>query len=141
MTTTPAAPAASKNAGTPARHVDPTRRHQAVAAWILALPFMALFLVFTAGPVLASLGMSFTDIRSTDVQNPFGVEFVGLANYTDLLGDPLFLKITFNTFLYLILGVPFSMAVALAVAVGLNRIQRLKGLTFIGSDRCMPSCG
>lgn len=131
-TTTPAAPAASKNAGTPARHVDPTRRHQAVAAWVLALPFMALFLVFTAGPVLASLGMSFTDIRSTDVQNPFGVEFVGLANYTDLLGDPLFRKVTFNTFLYLILGVPFTMAVALAVAVGLNRIQRLKGLFRVG---------
>jgi multiple sugar transport system permease protein len=93
---------------------------------------MALFLVFTAGPVLASLGMSFTDIRSTDVQNPFSVEFVGLSNYTELLGDPLFRKVTFNTFLYLILGVPFTMAVALAVAVGLNRIQRLKGLFRVG---------
>ena len=49
---------------TASRHVDPTRRQQAVAAWVLALPFTALFLVFTAGPVLASLGMSFTDIRS-----------------------------------------------------------------------------
>jgi multiple sugar transport system permease protein len=112
--------------------VDPTRRQQAVAAWVLALPFMALFLVFTAGPVLASLGMSFTDMRSTDVRDPFAVEFVGLSNYTDLLGDPLFRKVTFNTFLYLILGVPFTMAVALAVAVGLNRIQRLKGFFRVG---------
>jgi len=132
MTTTRAASAASKNAGTPARHVDPMRRQQAVAAWVLALPFMALFLVFTAGPVLASLGMSFTDIRSTDVQNPFSVEFLGLSNYTELLGDPLFRKVTFNTFLYLLLGVPFTMAVALAVAVGLNRIQRLKGFFRVG---------
>ncbi len=131
-TTPTAVPAARKSAGTPARHVDPMRRQQAVAAWVLALPFMALFLVFTAGPVLASLGMSFTDIRSTDVQNPFSVEFVGLSNYTELLGDPLFRKVTFNTFLYLILGVPFTMAVALAVAVGLNRIQRLKGLFRVG---------
>jgi len=114
------------------RHVDPTRRHQAVAAWVLALPFMALFLVFTAGPVLASLGMSFTDIRSTDVQNPFSVEFVGLSNYTELLGDPLFRKVTFNTFLYLILGVPFTLAVALAVAVGLNRLWRFKGFFRVG---------
>ena len=53
---------------TTSRHVDPTRRQQAVAAWVLALPFLALFLVFTAGPVLASLGMSFTDIRSTDMR-------------------------------------------------------------------------
>jgi multiple sugar transport system permease protein len=112
--------------------VDPTRRQQAVAAWVLALPFMALFLVFTAGPVLASLGMSFTDIRSTDVQNPFAVTFVGLSNYTELLGDPLFRKVTFNTFLYLILGVPLTLAIALAVAVGLNRIQRLKGFFRVG---------
>ena len=95
---------------TKSRHVDPTRRGQAVAAWILALPFCALFLVFTAGPVLASLGMSFTDLRSTDVRNPLGVEFVGLANYADLISDPLFRKVTFNTFLYLVLGVPLTMA-------------------------------
>ena len=132
QTTTTAAPAASTNAGTPTRHVDPTRRQQAVAAWVLAVPFMALFLVFTAGPVLASLGMSFTDLRSTDVRNPFAVEFVGLSNYTELLGDPLFRKVTLNTLLYLVLGVPFTMAVALAVAVGLNRIQRFKGFFRVG---------
>jgi multiple sugar transport system permease protein len=120
-------PASSPERGTPTRHVDPTRRQQAVAAWILALPFMALFLVFTAGPVLASLGMSFTDMRSTDMRNPFAVEFVGLQNYLDLLADPLFRKVTVNTALYLVLGVPLTMAVALATAVGLNRITRLKG--------------
>ena len=42
--------------------------------------------------------------------------------------DPLFRKVTLNTLLYLVLGVPLTMAVALAVAVGLNRIQRLQGL-------------
>lgn len=109
------------------RHVDPTRRQQAVAAWVLALPFMALFLVFTAGPVLASLGMSFTDMRSTDVRTPFGVNFVGIENYQQLLADPLFRKVTLNTLLYLLLGVPLTMAVALAAAVGLNSIQRFKG--------------
>jgi multiple sugar transport system permease protein len=113
--------------GTPSRHVDPTRRQQAVAAWLLALPFMALFLVFTAGPVLASLGMSFTDMRSTDIRSPLAVEFVGLQNYVDLLTDPLFHKVTLNTLLYLVLGVPSTMAVALAIALGLNRLTRAKG--------------
>jgi multiple sugar transport system permease protein len=112
--------------------VDPTRRQQAVAAWVLALPFMVLFLVFTVGPMLASLGMSFTDIRSTDVRNPLGVEFVGLENYSELLADPLFRKVTVNTTLYLVLGVPLTMAAALAVAVGLNRIERLKGFFRVG---------
>ncbi len=117
---------------TRSRHVDPARRGQAVAAWILALPFCALFLVFTAGPVLASLGMSFTDLRSTDVRNPLGVEFVGLANYADLIADPLFRKVTLNTLLYLVLGVPLTMALALAVAVALNRITRLRAFFRVG---------
>lgn len=112
--------------------MDPTRRQQAVAAWILALPFVALFLVFTAGPVLASLGMSFTDMRSTDVRHPLGVEFLGLQNYTDLISDPLFRKVTGNTLLYLVLGVPLTMALALAVAVALNRITRLRGFFRVG---------
>ncbi|MEO5664376.1 MAG: sugar ABC transporter permease [Nocardioides sp.] len=122
----------AKSRPTKSRHMDPTRRSQAVAAWVLALPFCALFLVFTAGPVLASLGMSFTDLRSTDVRNPLGVEFVGLANYADLLADPLFRKVTLNTFLYLVLGVPLTMAVALAVAVALNRITRVRGFFRVG---------
>jgi len=118
---------------TPAsRHVDPTRRQQAVAAWVLAVPFMALFLVFTAGPVLASLGMSFTDIRSADMRTPFAVSFVGLENYTRLLGDPLFQKVVVNTGLYVVLGVPLTMVLALAVAVGLNRITVLRGIFRVG---------
>jgi multiple sugar transport system permease protein len=113
-------------------HVDPTRRQQAVAAWVLALPFVALFLVFTAGPVLASLGMSFTDIRGTDMRSPFAVGFVGLENYTQLLGDDLFRKVALNTALYVVLGVPLTMGLALAAAVGLNRVTRLRGFFRVG---------
>jgi multiple sugar transport system permease protein len=115
-----------------ATHVDPTRRQQAVAAWILALPFVVLFLVFTAGPVLASLGMSFTDMRSVDTRTPLAVEFVGIENYVELVQDPLFRKVTINTLMYLLLGVPLTMAAALAVAVGLNRVNRLKGVFRVG---------
>ena len=114
------------------RHVDPTRRQQAVAAWVLALPFVALFLTFTAGPVLASLGMSFTDIRTTDMRTPFAVSFVGLENYAQLLGDALFRKVAVNTALYVLLGVPLTMGLALAVAVGLNRVTRLSGFFRVG---------
>jgi multiple sugar transport system permease protein len=114
------------------RSVDPTRRAQTVAAWVLALPFMALFLVFTAGPVLASLGMSFTDIRSADMRTPFAVSFVGVENYAELLQDPTFHKVALNTALYVVLGVPLTMALALAAAVALNRVTRLRGLFRVG---------
>ena len=120
------------SSGPPKRGTDPMRRQQAVAAWVLALPFLVLFLVFTAGPVLASLGMSFTDIRRTDIRTPFAVTFVGVDNYVDLLGDPLFRKVMVNTGLYVLLGVPLTMGLALAVAVMLNRVTRLRGLFRVG---------
>ena len=132
MATTTTAPSRAGAAKAPARGPDPMRRQQARAAWILAAPFLVLFLVFTAGPVLASLGMSFTDIKRTDIRTPFAVSFVGIDNYTQLLGDPLFRKVMVNTGLYVVLGVPLTMALALAVAVMLNRIERLKGLFRVG---------
>jgi multiple sugar transport system permease protein len=116
----------------PARGTDPMRKQQARAAWILAAPFLVLFLVFTAGPVLASLGMSFTDIKRTDIRTPFAVGFIGIDNYTHLLGDPLFRKVMVNTGLYVVLGVPLTMGLALGAAVLLNRIERVKGLFRVG---------
>ena len=68
------------------RTASPIRRQQAVAAWLLAIPFVLLFLVFTAGPVLACLGMSFTDISPGDLRTPLAVNFVGLENYTAAAG-------------------------------------------------------
>ena len=50
------------------------RRREAMAGYAFALPFLVLFVVFTVGPVIASLGMSFTDLRSADINNPLAVE-------------------------------------------------------------------
>ena len=96
----------------PARGVDPMRRQQAVAAWTLAMPFLVLFLVFTAGPVLASLGMSFTDIKRTDIRTPFAGGFIGIDNYTQLLADPLFRKGGAGIAVVLASGSPASAASA-----------------------------
>jgi multiple sugar transport system permease protein len=132
MATPTTAPTRAGADQAPARGTDPMRKQQARAAWILAAPFLVLFLVFTAGPVLASLGMSFTDIKRTDIRTPFAVGFIGFDNYAQLLGDPLFRKVMVNTGLYVVLGVPLTMGLALAVAVMLNRIERLKGLFRVG---------
>jgi multiple sugar transport system permease protein len=96
------------------------RRRRALVAWGFALPFMVLFLVFMAGPVLGSFLMSFTDLRSTDLQTPLEVEPVGLDNYTRLLSDQVFHQAAFNTAYFVLVGIPLTMALALAAAVGLN---------------------
>ena len=87
------APARSSGASKPPaarRSKGPLRRGKGIsrqgrAAWILALPFLMLFTVFTAWPVISSLYMSFTDIKSRDLRSPFAVGFIGFDNFTRVL--------------------------------------------------------
>jgi multiple sugar transport system permease protein len=109
------------------------RRREAMAGYAFALPFLLLFVVFTVGPVLASLGMSFTDLRSADINNPFAVEGVGLDNYSKLMSDDSFKQSAFNTGYFVLIGVPLTIVLALAVAVGLNSgITRFKTFFRVG---------
>lgn len=56
--------------------------------YLMILPFMVLFVVFTVIPVVMSVPVSFTDFNM--VQKP---EFVGFSNYTALfLSDKIFMK-------------------------------------------------
>lgn len=124
----PRAPAAAP----PRRRRSSLRRHQAIAAWSLALPFVALFVVFTIWPVISSMLMSFTDLRSADLQTPFAVNLVGFDNYIQLFSDPLFYTVALNTAAYVIFGVPLTVVLALVVALGLNNIKRLRGFFRVG---------
>ena len=93
---------------------------RALTGWGFALPFALLFGVFTAGPVAASLLMSVTDLRGTDLLDPFNVNVVGLDNYVKLFSDPKFLTAAGNTAVFVVVGVPLTMACSLLVALGLN---------------------
>jgi multiple sugar transport system permease protein len=126
----PAAPAK-------AQRDDPVRRAQkwrrAVTGWSFAAPFTVLFVVFMALPVLASLVLSVTDLRSTDLRNPFAVNFVGIDNFTRLFSDELFLKSAANTAIFVVIGVPLTMVLALAAASALNSgLIRFKALFRVG---------
>lgn len=126
------APSAPPQKHTVARGGAGWSSSQTVAAWLLAAPFLVLFVVFTAGPVLASFGMSFTDLRSADLRTPFAVNLVAFDNYTALFADPVFRKVAGNTALYVLFGVPLTMVAALAAAVGLNSITRLRNFFRVG---------
>jgi multiple sugar transport system permease protein len=109
------------------------RRRHTLAAWLFALPFVLLFAVFMAGPVLASLTMSFTDFTSRDLRNPLAINLVGLENYTKLLSDERFLRSAFNTFYFVVVGIPLTMGIALALAVALNSgIERFRTVFRVG---------
>ena len=106
---------------------------QSKAAWILALPFMLLFSVFTALPVISSLYMSLTDIKSKDLRSPFAVSFVGLQNYAHVFGDSQFRQSAFNTAYFVIIGVPLTLGIALAAALALDKgITRFRTVFRVG---------
>lgn len=100
-----------------------TRRDKREAWEALAYlsPWIIGFLVFTAGPIIFSLGLSFF---RWDVIRP--AEFVGLANYRYLTQDPLIAKSLINTIVYVAMYLPFSIVVALGLAMLLN--QKIKGM-------------
>ncbi|MDG4825940.1 sugar ABC transporter permease [Asanoa sp. WMMD1127] len=133
MATAPARPAGD----TPDRPAGSIRRRQrlrrALTGWAFSAPYTVLFLVFMLVPVVVSLVMSFTDLRSTDLRNPFAVNFIGLDNYTRLFGDDLFLRSAVNTLVFVVIGVPLTIVLALAAATALNSgLIRFRALFRVG---------
>lgn len=91
---------------------------------LLVAPFMAVFVVFTAIPVIAAGLAGFTDIRAADVRNPLSVDFVGLDTYSALFASPSFLRSLINTFLYVVIGVPVTIVIGFLLALALDRALR-----------------
>lgn len=85
------------------------------------LPAIALFLAFTVYPFIRGIGLSF---QKWDGFSPV-MTFTGLANYTHLLSDPVFLTALINTLIFGIGSTAIQQALGLGVAVALDR--RLRG--------------
>ncbi|SDP51577.1 carbohydrate ABC transporter membrane protein 1, CUT1 family [Pedococcus dokdonensis] len=77
--------------------------------------------------------MSFTDTRARDLRRPFAVDLVGIDNYTRAFADPIFRKSMLNTAYFVVVGVPLTLALALAAAIALDKgITKLRGLFRLG---------
>jgi len=80
-------------------------------------PWLIGFIGLTAGPILVSLYLSFTDFDL--LQSP---NWVGAANYVRIAtADPKFLSSMKVTFLFVLFAVPLKLAFALGVAMMLNK--------------------
>ncbi len=71
---------------------DHRRWRDDLTGWAFAAPFVILFGVFLAFPILASFLLSFTSFGLRDLANPLGTSVVGIDNYVTLLGDAKFWK-------------------------------------------------
>lgn len=92
-------------------------------AYLFLLPAMVFLFIFFFLPFLQTILLSLQDY-SNDIYNP---TFAGLENYKILLKSKEFYTTLFNTFLFLILVVPFLSIFPLIVAIFIN--QKIKGIS------------
>jgi multiple sugar transport system permease protein len=100
--------------------------------WLFASPWILGFILWTAGPMLASLWMAFTnwDLITTPT-------FVGVQNFTTMFADNLVWKSLQVTTIYALVSVPLQIVFGLALALLLNTNIRL--LSFYRTAFYLPS--
>ena len=92
-------------------------RRESMWGLLFLAPWLIGFVLFFAGPMLASLGASFTDLV---LVRPGDVHFIGLGNWTRLVGDPLVIKSLLVTGNFLLVALPIAIGLPLLMAVLLN---------------------
>lgn len=97
---------------------SPTHPVQAVPFLFPALLLLSVFLLI---PIMASLVMSLTNWDIYSLANLDNLTILGLDNYKRLLtSDAVFQKSVFNTFIFVVVAVPMTIAVALGMALVVN---------------------
>lgn len=92
-----------------------------LSALILFLgPSLIVIFVFFFLPVIAAFMMSFTDFDIYSLGNFNYLRVTGLDNYKKLLNEPLFWTALKNTFYFVVVGGPLSVAASLGAALLLN---------------------
>lgn len=112
-----------------------TRRQwkRALEGYLFISPWLIGFIVFTAGPVVASLGLSF--YKWSLIRPP---RFIGVENYVTMFtDDPLFWQSLRVTLIYVVVAVPLQITFALFLAILLN--QKVRLIPFFRTIFYLPS--
>jgi sn-glycerol 3-phosphate transport system permease protein len=97
----------------------------ALHGWLLLLPAMALLMLFTHWPALATVIDSF--YTTPRPRRP--AAFAGWENYRQILDDPIFWQALTNNLWFAIGTIPISVALAMLMAVWVN--DRIAGRTLV----------
>lgn len=109
-----------------------TRRREALAGYGFLSPWLIGFFLLTAGPMIASLVLAFTDYNIFRAPR-----FVGVDNFVDLFNDPRFFAAWRVTLTYVLVAAPLKMLASLLVAQLLAAPYR--GQSFYRSAFYAPS--
>ena len=109
------------------------RRRDTIEGYLFIMPVVLGLLIFTIGPMLASLYFSFT--KYPILRAP---EWIGLRNYVNMFTkEPNFWQACQVTFTYALTAVPLGILGAFLLALLLN--QRVRGMHFFRTTFYIPT--
>jgi len=95
-------------------------RRDGLAALAFLAPYLVFYILFLVYPFFLGIWISLHDWELVGTVR----DYVGLLNYQDMFEDPLFQVAIRNTLLFTAMTVPVMVAVALGLALALNRQTR-----------------
>jgi multiple sugar transport system permease protein len=107
-------------------------RREELAFYLFISPWIIGFLLFDAGPIVASLGVSLTDWKI--LGDP---HWIGLDNYQRMMDDRVFFKAIRNSIYYGVGSVTLGIATAFLLALLLN--QPVRGVTLFRTIFYLPA--
>ena len=107
-------------------------RRDSLWAYAFITPWILGFIIFTVGPMLASLFFSFTEYDIVSAPR-----WIGLRNYINLINDPLFWHSLGITIKYAVIALPLGLVVSYIIAVLLN--QKIRGINVWRTIYFIPS--
>ncbi|HVM33305.1 MAG TPA: sugar ABC transporter permease [bacterium] len=108
-------------------------RKEAISAFIFISPFLVWMIFLMGGPIVAAFLLSLC--KWDGGFNP--IQFVGAANYLEMVHDPRFWKAMGNTLYFTVFSVLPGMALSVVVALLMN--QKVKGIGFFRTVFYLPS--
>ena len=109
------------------RKITSREKNEFLWGWAFILPTMIGLIVLNIYPIIKTIYESF--FKTGDFGK--GNIFIGLANYQRVLTDPEVWQSLLNTFKYAIVEVPFSIIIALVLAVLLNRKMKGRAIAMV----------
>jgi multiple sugar transport system permease protein len=100
------------------------KRREALTGYLFIAPTVLGILIFTAGPVLVSIGLSF--FKWNVFSDPI---YIGFDNFSRLFSDQEAITSFYNTIKFVVMSVSLNIVVGMLLAVGVNNIRNkyLKG--------------
>ena len=107
-------------------------RREAIQGSLFILPWFIGFLVFTAGPLIAALGFSFTDWNGFSA-----MEWIGFENYIQLTRDSRFWQSLKVTLVFTIFYLTLNVIIGFALALVMN--QPVRGMRLFRTIYYLPA--